>query len=119
MLEFLLYYGAGAVVSTGLLVGSLWLYEQRLTDTRRFNKTERGLYRLGVWFDRLYNLLVLSFLFLELPRHYRETASQRFLRHRHRTNFRGSLARLCWRLFIQPAAPNHHVTMRRKLPHEE
>lgn len=119
MLRLLLLYLAGALVSTGALVLSLWLYERRLTDDRPFNQPERWLYRLGLALDVAYNLLVLSPLFLELPQRYRETASQRFLRHRAQPGYRGAIARLCWRCFIHPAAPQHDRTMQRKFPHEE
>lgn len=101
------------------LVVMLFLYEERLKDPRPFNRIEKKLYRFGIWCDRKYNQVFLSVLFLEFPFSHRETASLRFQRHRHKAGCRGALARLCWKIFIQRFAPNHHETIQKTFPHEE
>lgn len=119
MVELLVGYVVCAVLCTGGLVVALWLYERRLTDDRPFNRTEKVVYRVGIFVDVLYNHLVLTLVFFEPPSHHRETASARFMRHRLNNGYRGAVARLCWRCFIQPAAPQHDVTLQKKFPHED
>ena len=114
----LLIYVAGAILSIACLMAALYVYERRLRHPRPFRRLERRLYHLGILFDIAFNFLTLSVVFLEPPASLRETASRRFMRHMPRKGPRGFLARLCWRLFILPVAPDHINTVQRPKPYD-